>query len=68
MPLISLDEYNATRGLEVEALYDAPNGIACPKCGAELHDDRQPPPNSAPPQIYARCPDCGFMGSRILSR
>ena len=43
------------------------NGIACPKCGNELHDDTSMILTSLPPQIIVRClyEGCNFAGHRI---
>ena len=63
----SLDEFNEER----RKLYSIgddpiPNGIACPKCGAELLDSR---PNvsltSYPPQKNIHCSKCDYRGYRI---
>jgi C4-type Zn-finger protein len=43
-----------------------PNGIACPKCGAELYDSE---PNvvltSNPPQYMVACSKCDYRGTRF---
>jgi len=43
-----------------------PNGIACPKCGAELNDSN---PSrtllSNPPQKDVDCGACGYRGCRL---
>jgi len=43
------------------------NGIACPKCGAELRDDWTRVLTSEPPQtpVFCSAPGCGFKGSRF---
>jgi hypothetical protein len=42
-----------------------PNGIACPRCGAELLDTN---PSAmlltSPPQFNIHCPECPFTGTR----
>ena len=44
-----------------------PNGIECPKCGAELWDSS---PNivltSNPPQKHIHCPKCGYKGYALI--
>lgn len=46
---------------------ERPNGIACPKCGAELIDTM---PNcvlaSLPPRLAISCLKCAWTGSRVL--
>jgi hypothetical protein len=64
--LKSLDEWNSERSVRTPiAERDVPNGIMCPKCGAELHDeDRSLRCPSIPPQFKMRCPSCDFVGFR----
>jgi hypothetical protein len=42
-----------------------PNGIACPKCGAELYDTTMMVLTSNPPQKTVGCKECGYHGYRI---
>lgn len=66
--LRSLEEYNADRRATYEPRGQLLNGIACPKCGAELADTN---PNmimtSNPPQTGVNCSDqaCGYRGYRV---
>ena len=62
--LISLEENN--RQAYVASSCDPrPNGVACPKCGAELYDSS---PcfalTSHPLQYYVHCPSCKWHGTR----
>ncbi len=44
---------------------NVPNGIACPKCHAELVDcDRRVLLTSNPPQYDIKCMACGWKGYR----
>jgi hypothetical protein len=66
--LMTLDGYNEMRVHEVNfGLINQPNGIACPDCGAELHDED---PNfiltSNPPQTRVKCPKCDYIGYRFI--
>jgi len=63
--LESLSDHNQ-KALELHRFLTGPrsNGIACPKCGAELEDVPGKMLTSMPPQIPVRCPRCGYMGSR----
>jgi hypothetical protein len=68
--LAPLDAFNRRRA-ELWAAGDfgrdkAPNGIACPVCGAELVDEHPDQIlTSCPPQKAVRCLGCGFAGCRI---
>jgi len=43
------------------------NGIACPKCGAELMDTSPGQVlTSLPPCTAIHCPECKYTGSRIV--
>ena len=43
------------------------NGIACPKCGAELWDSNPMVAlTSYPPQAHVHCPACDYCGYRVL--
>ena len=42
------------------------NGIACPKCGAELRDDNDGVVlTSNPPQFHVHCSSCTWKGTRF---
>ena len=42
------------------------NGIACPKCGAELRDSNPMMMlTSDPPQMNVHCPACDYYGTRV---
>jgi DNA-directed RNA polymerase subunit RPC12/RpoP len=62
--LKSLDDHNKA----ALAAYDpdplVPNGIACPKCGAELFDMANICLTSMPPKTPVECKACGWRGSR----
>lgn len=67
--LIPLDEFNATIRRSFHdwtANLPQENGIACPKCSAELLDTT---PNqmlaSLPPQKAVHCRKCGWRGHRL---
>jgi len=67
--LISLSEHNAQIAASVpDPFLDAPrkNGVACPKCGAELFDTH---PNlilsSMPPKKHVHCVKCPWRGERL---
>lgn len=66
-PLRSLEEWNAIRrGIHDLAQRPQPNGIACPNCGAELHDvSPDEVLTSFPPQKHVGCPGCGWKGKRV---
>ena len=40
-----------------------PCGVACPKCGAELHADYTISLTSNPPQTPIHCIECDYRGS-----
>ncbi len=73
--MISLEDYNdkKEKAWELDKTSETPgNGIACPKCGAELHDVHTEGSFSqylvliiGPPTQRVAC-DCGFRGIRIL--
>ena len=44
---------------------ERPNGIACPKCGAELFDDTTRVLTSLPPQTPIFCKKCDYSSSRF---
>lgn len=48
-----------------QQITERPNGIACPKCGAELWDDCTRVLTSNPPQTPIFCKKCGYAGSRF---
>ncbi len=67
LTLKSLEEHNAgIREIYTNINKATPNGIACPKCGAELRDTN---PGilltSNPPQHYVGCEKCGYSGTRL---
>ena len=67
-PLKQLDEHNAERRAFYEALRNPRkgNGIACPKCGAELFDsDTNMTLSISPPQKSVHCTACEFHGYRV---
>ncbi len=65
-PLQPLDEFNAARHRQIARAPLSFNGIACPKCGMELHDSE---PGviltTYPAQVRITCSACGFNGCRI---
>jgi transposase-like protein len=68
-PLLSLAESNkraTERRAAVEFLrtHGTPNGIACPQCGAELHDIGATWSNSLGSWQPYRCHACGVQGVR----
>lgn len=43
-----------------------PNGIQCPKCGAELFDSNpRMTLTSNPPQMNVHCDECDYKGFRV---
>lgn len=67
MPLKPLDEFNAERSESYAiASKPHPNGIACPKCGAECVDSNPGITlTSNPPRAMIACSKCDFVGSRV---
>ena len=67
--LVSLDEYNGKRWRYFfGTVQPRPNGIACPKCGAELLDSSHAAIMlSNPPQVPVHCSnrECGYTGLRL---
>jgi len=67
--LKNLDEYNAQHNkLHWHLNSNEPqlNGIACPKCGAELYDSNPMEIlTSMPPKKKVRCSKCGYVGYRV---
>ena len=67
----TLDEYNkrqraAHAEMESAKTRQQMNGIACPKCGAEMHDsDPFSVLASYPPQKDVACGACGYTGCRV---
>lgn len=57
-PLQSLDDHNRQRQIELPK-YPRPNGIACPKCGKEMHDRNGNILTSYPPRKAVICLECG---------
>jgi len=66
-PMKPLAEFNVERLKHYAAINQPhPNGIACPKCGAELWDsDPTRMLASNPPQKNVNCPGCGYVGYRF---
>lgn len=64
--LKTLKEFNEERVLDYEynIAYPKPNGIECPKCGAELNDLDPTVLTSNPPKKNIGC-RCGYKGYRI---
>lgn len=69
MTLKNLADFNAQRSDLMRQLNDPsprPNGIACPKCGAEMNDTAPMITlTSYPPQKNVGCPQCDYSGYRI---
>ena len=67
--LVSLEEHNKQamkQAVEEQELAKAyPSGIACPKCGMELVENRTYVMTSFPPQTPVKCKACGFQGTRF---
>jgi len=67
--LTPLDEHNEnSRTLRMNYFSNEPrpNGIACPKCGAEMVDSNPMSVlTSMPPQKNVSCPECKYTGYRI---
>lgn len=64
--LRNLDEHNKS-ALDTNRLMTAghPNGIACPKCGAEMWDTNPSVMlTSWPPRYSIHCPECGHTTIR----
>lgn len=51
-------EHNSQRQIETTK-YPRPNGIACPKCGKEMHDRNENVLTSNPPKKEVICLECG---------
>ena len=68
--LKSLKEHNEQRLFFFEKTNSnapRPNGVACPKCGAELFDSNPLMKlTSIPPQKNVHCGECSYIGYRIL--
>ena len=64
----SLEEWNKDRAAKIEArdTYPKNNGIACPKCGAELQDTDAGILLSYPAQKRVKCSKCDYVGYRIV--
>jgi len=65
----TLDEFNKRKRQQHEMarwpIGPKHNGIACPKCGAELYDsDPMATLTSNPPQKNVHC-ECGYVGYRV---
>lgn len=67
--LQSLASHNAQKSALHACLNSSepcPNGIACPKCGAELLDsDPVATLTSIPPKKNVNCPECDYRGYRV---
>ena len=67
--MISLDEHNYSRAsAQADAYSNDPkrNGIACPKCSAELFDsDPMTTLASCPPKKTVHCDSCSYVGYRV---
>jgi len=64
--LKSLDDFNHERRQALQKDNELrPNGIACPKCNAELLDIPGQVLLSNPPKIPITCNACGYRGSRV---
>ncbi len=68
--LIPLDKYNQKRREQYDLINQRhynKNGIACPKCSAELVDDD---PSllfmTDPPQQAIKCLTCNYSGTRVI--
>ncbi len=66
---MSLEDWNNRAGHRYgepwKSSMNVPNGIACPKCHAELVDcDRRVLLTSAPPKYDIKCMACGWKGYR----
>ena len=62
----TLDESNDEVWKVYERNAPYPNGIECPKCGAELMDSDNMILTSSPPQRNIHCPKCGYRGYRLV--
>ena len=67
----TLEQFNKERRKQQQQAYvktntPQPNGIQCPKCGAELFDSN---PSlmlaSNPPQKNVHCDECDYTGLRV---
>lgn len=67
--LKNLEEHNKQRREKHTWLDGKPqhNGIACPKCGAELVDSRPGVVlTTYPCKVNIACPTCGYQGYRYV--
>lgn len=65
-PMKTLEEHNREAIARFsQQVYEARNGIKCPKCGEELFDDLTRVLTSNPPQTPVFCKKCGYTGSRF---
>lgn len=60
--LMSLEEWEQSR--DYITITETKNGIACPKCGAELYSDLTRVLTSNPAQIPIYCKKCGWNGTK----
>lgn len=63
--LRSIDEYEAEKAAQFQRAQSTRTGIACPKCGVEMHNQVGPGGlcvmlTSHPPQKRIECRFCGF--------
>jgi DNA-directed RNA polymerase subunit RPC12/RpoP len=65
--LESLEDHNKRKHKEYQTSKQSqPNGIACPKCGAELVDTHPYLSlTSIPPQKDVNCTKCDYVGYRV---
>ena len=63
--LISIEENNQQimEQHKKQEKYGMPTGVACPKCGGELHQKGLNIKMSYPPQATVICPDCEHLDS-----
>lgn len=61
----TLEEHNRERGYKAPK-YPKPNGIECPKCGAELHDKDNTILLSMPPKKTVVCLKCGYFDYALV--
>jgi primosomal protein N' len=66
--LRTIKEHNerAMERLEKVEKYGNPTGVACPKCGDELHGKTCSVKLTYPPRQYVSCPKCGYKTSIFI--
>ena len=62
----TLEEHNAEQEFYKALSKPKQNGIACPKCGAELWDSSAMILFSVPPRKDVHCPECDYTGYRLV--